>query len=107
MGATVLRRTLDRDDQPAWLPNREVRDMVQNLEDRMLIESSKIDSGRDVDRLEDRLAEVEGVRDVEVKPDAHTVEIIFDPTVVSATALQSEVESLGYSIDHASKQGAL
>jgi copper chaperone CopZ len=81
--------------------------MAQELEDRMLIESSKIGSRRDVDRLEDRLAEVEGVRDVEVKPDAHTVEISFDPTVISATALQHEVEALGYSIDRTSTQGAL
>jgi copper chaperone CopZ len=81
--------------------------MVQDLNERMLIESSKIGSGRDVDRLQDRLAEVEGVRDVEVKPDAHTVEIIFDPTVISAIALQSEVEALDYSIDHASTQGGL
>jgi copper chaperone CopZ len=54
--------------------------------------------------LQDRLAEVEGVRDVEVKPAAHTVEITFDPTVVSTTALQSEVEELGYSIDDTSEQ---
>ena len=81
--------------------------MVQNVQERVLIQSSKISSSRDVDRLEGRLADVEGVRDVQVKPQAHTVEITYDPTVVSMTALQAEVERLGYAIDKADKQTEL
>lgn len=77
--------------------------MTEYLAERVIFTSSKVDSGHDVERLEDELSELEGVRDVNVDPERHTVEIVFDPAVIGATALQSKVEELGYAIDSESK----
>lgn len=73
--------------------------MVEGLTEQVSFTSSKIRGDRDVSRLENGLSAIEGVRDVEVNADAHTVRIVFDPVVTSATKLQAEVESLGYAID--------
>jgi copper chaperone CopZ len=81
--------------------------MAEDFSDRIIFTSSKIDSRRDVVRLEDELSGLEGVRDVTVDPERHTVEIIFDPTVISSTALHGQVEELGYAIDAVSEQERL
>ena len=73
--------------------------MTDTYTERLSFTSSKIKGRDDSDRLEDGLSGLEGVRDVEVKTNAHTVEVVYDPTVISASALQSEVEQLGYTID--------
>jgi len=73
--------------------------MAQELSERISFTSSQVTGGGDVNKLEDNLSPVEGVRDVNVDANAHTVEIIFDPTVTSATKLRAEVEDLGYKID--------
>jgi copper chaperone CopZ len=70
--------------------------MAQELTERAVYSSSKISGDRDVERLEDELSSLDGVRDVEVDTNAHTVAVVFDPTVVSKTAVQSRVERLGY-----------
>jgi copper chaperone CopZ len=81
--------------------------MMQGLTKQVIFKSSKINGDNDVDRLEAGLSGIEGVRDVEVDTTAHTVEAVFDPTVISATALQTEVEQLGYKIESQTEQDTL
>jgi copper chaperone CopZ len=83
---------------------QEAGQMAQGLTERVIFTSSKITATGDVDRLEDGLSARDGVRDVNVDPGAHTVEVVFDPTVVNAPAIQSEVEDLGYKIDTVKQQ---
>jgi copper chaperone CopZ len=81
--------------------------MMQGLTKRITFKSSKINGDKDVDRLESGLSGLEGVRDVDVNITAHTVEAVFDPTVISTTALQTEVEQLGYKIESQTEQDTL
>lgn len=81
--------------------------MMQGLTKQIIFKSSKINGDKDVDRLEGGLSGLEGVRDVDVDTTAHTVEAVFDPTVISGTALQSEVEELGYKIESQTEQDSL
>jgi copper chaperone CopZ len=73
--------------------------MVQGLGERVVFRSSGIKGAKDVDRLEDGLSGIDGVREVHVDIDAHMVEVFIDPTVVNRPALRSEVEELGYKIE--------
>jgi copper chaperone CopZ len=81
--------------------------MTDTYTDRVVFTSSKIGGSGDVDTLEDNLSAREGVRDVNVNTDNHTVEVEFDPRVIDAQALRGEVEELGYGIDFASEQGIM
>jgi copper chaperone CopZ len=78
--------------------------MTDTFTERAVFTSSKISGDGDVDRLEDNLSGREGVRDVNVNTSEHTVEVIFDPTVISEQALRGQVEELGYGIDSSSEQ---
>lgn len=81
--------------------------MTDTYTDTIVFTSSKIGGSGDVDTLEDNLSAREGVRDVNVNPDNHTVEVVFDPRVIDAQALRGEVEELGYGIDSSSEQGVM
>ena len=73
--------------------------MQSGLEERVTLTSSKIKGDRDRDRLEGDLAGEDGVRDVNVDPSNHTVEIVFDPTITDTNRMRTLVEEAGYSID--------
>jgi hypothetical protein len=72
--------------------------MAEELTTQITFTSKKIIGHHDVVRLETRLSGLEGVRDVTVDPIVHTVAITFDPTELSAPALQIMVDNLGYPI---------
>jgi copper chaperone CopZ len=58
--------------------------------------SSKIKGSRDVDKLETELCAIDGVQTVNVDPNAHTVEVDYDPTVVNESKLRTTMEDAGY-----------
>ncbi|HEX8916937.1 MAG TPA: heavy-metal-associated domain-containing protein [Chloroflexota bacterium] len=70
------------------------------------IQSNDIKKDSDRDRLESEVADVEGVRDVEVDTNSHTVVIQYDPTIVNETRLQARVEEAGYKITSGSNRSA-
>lgn len=79
--------------------------MEGGLTEKLSLTSSKISGDGDRDRLETALGVVDGVRDVEVNPDSHTVDVVYDPTIVNATRLQAAVEEAGYQVDQSGDQG--
>jgi copper chaperone CopZ len=74
-------------------------EMNEGIQERVTFKSPKISGGSDTDRLESELSAVEGVRGVGVNNDAHSVEILYDPTIVDANAIRAAVERAGYPID--------
>lgn len=62
----------------------------------LILSSSSISGDRDRERLGSDLGAIEGVRDVEVDPDRHTVDIAYDPTIVDELRLRAAVEDAGY-----------
>lgn len=73
------------------------------MEDEMLehvrVTSSKITGDGDRDTLESDLSGINGVRDVDVDPDSHIVEVTYDPTEVDLNQIRETIESDGYSIE--------
>ena len=59
----------------------------------------------DRDRILDALNGVNGVRDVEVQPEAHTVQVTYDPREVSVPLLQSELLDAGFKIGEDTSAG--
>jgi copper chaperone CopZ len=49
-----------------------------------------------VDKLETELCAIDGVQTVNVDPNAHTVEVDYDPTVVNESKLRTTMEDAGY-----------
>jgi copper chaperone CopZ len=71
------------------------------------LRSDKISGDGDADRLETDLAAIDGVRDVEVDTDNHTVSVSYDPRQVSYPKIREAVEAAGYSVaDDGSGTGA-
>jgi copper chaperone CopZ len=73
--------------------------MNSGTTEQLTFNSAKISGDGDADRLETQLSGVEGVRDVEVNTDDHSVAVSYDPTIVNAARLQALVESAGYPLD--------
>ena len=61
-------------------------------------QSSDISGDGDVDRVETTLSGINGVRDVEVDPNGHTVEVRYDPTEVNKAKLEEALIAEGYSV---------
>ena len=74
--------------------------MNEGVQERIMFTSSKISGGNDSDRVEGDLSAVEGVRGVSVNNDEHSVEVLYDPTIVDANAIRAAVEQAGYPIDN-------
>jgi copper chaperone CopZ len=73
--------------------------MNEGLAERTTLKSSQISGGGDADRLESDLSALEGVRRVNVDPNAHAVTVEYDPTIVDDNAIRAAVEDAGYKID--------
>ena len=67
---------------------------------RATITSSKVTGDRDRDRLEGDLAGLNGVRSVNIQPDRHTIEVVYDPTEINVNKIQEQIEASGYPIDN-------
>jgi copper chaperone CopZ len=61
--------------------------------------SPDIKGDGDRDRLETDLAAIDGVRDVEVDPNRHSVTVTYNPDVVDPNLIQQTVEDAGYKVE--------
>jgi copper chaperone CopZ len=68
-------------------------------DERDTFESSDITGDGDRGKLETALGGLEGVRSVTVNPDAHTVSVVYDSAVLSASLLQTAIEDAGYKVN--------
>jgi copper chaperone CopZ len=68
--------------------------------ERVELRSDGISGDGDADRLETDLAAIDGVRDVEVNTDSHTVSVSYDPRQVSYPKIREAVEAAGYSVTY-------
>lgn len=59
----------------------------------------------DRDRILDALSGVNGVRDVEVRPDSHAVVVTYDPREVSTPLLQERLSGAGFTIGQETSAG--
>jgi len=73
--------------------------MEFGITERMHFTSPNIRKPQDAGRIQEELAGVEGIRDVEVDPDSHEVTISFDPTVTSELKIRGILESHGVQLD--------
>ncbi|HEX6508095.1 MAG TPA: heavy metal-associated domain-containing protein [Chloroflexota bacterium] len=73
--------------------------MDSGLIERVRFTSSKIKGQGDVERLESELSGEDGVRQVNVDPENHTVTVDYDPTIIDENAVKLAVEDAGYRID--------
>lgn len=62
------------------------------------LNSDRISGAGDVDRVQTLLSDIPGVRDVQVNPDDHTVEVGFDPRELSVTSLTQALNDGGYRV---------
>jgi copper chaperone CopZ len=79
--------------------------MDGGLVEQITLHSMMISGDGDRDRLETTISGIEGVRDVEVDPGEHTIQITYDPTVVNAARLQAAVEQPGLTLDSSASGG--
>jgi len=78
--------------------------MESGVIERVSVTSSRIRGDKDRDRLESTIGTIDGVRDVSIDPERHTVEVAFDPTVVDRNAIKAAVEDAGYKVDSETSQ---
>ena len=78
--------------------------MESGVIERVSVTSSRITSDKDSRRLESTIGGIDGIRDVSVDPEQHTVEVAFDPTVVDRNAIKAAVEDAGYKVDSETSQ---
>jgi copper chaperone CopZ len=67
--------------------------------ERVTVSSSDISSGGDAERLEGDLGGMVGIRDVQADPNAHSVEVTFDPREISFNQIKQAMETGGFKID--------
>jgi copper chaperone CopZ len=71
----------------------------QALTEDVQLTSSKISGSDDAGAVETALGSLDGVRAVQADPDAHTVTVKYDPTIVNLNLIQDRLEQAGYPID--------
>lgn len=67
--------------------------------EHVALTSKQIGGDGDRSRLETDLGSLQGVRDVNVKPDAQTAEIAFDPRVINLDKILEVMQSDGYDVE--------
>ena len=67
--------------------------------ERVRIISPKINGDGDRSRVETDLGAVQGVNSVRVQPDAHAVDVGFDPRVTSLPKIQEVLQANGYDVE--------
>jgi copper chaperone CopZ len=72
--------------------------MDNQMIERVTLDVPDVAEG-DRDKIMDALSGINGVRDVEVVPDAHEVEIAYDPREVNMPKLQEALSDSGYNFD--------
>jgi copper chaperone CopZ len=78
--------------------------MESGVIERVSVTSSRITSDKDSQRLESTIGGIDGIRDVSVDPEQHTVEVAFDPTTIDRNAIKRAVEDAGYRVDSETSQ---
>jgi copper chaperone CopZ len=78
--------------------------MESGVIERVSVTSSRITSDKDSQRLESTIGGIDGIRDVTVDPEQHTVEVAFDPTTIDRNAIKRAVEDAGYRVDSETSQ---
>src|SRR5690349_11955282 len=68
-------------------------DMEGETLEQVELRSDGISGDGDADRLETDIAAIDGVRDVEVDTDSHTVSVSYDPRQVSYPKIRQAVET--------------
>jgi copper chaperone CopZ len=71
----------------------------QALTENLSLTSSKITGDGDVDAVETALGTLDGVRSVQADPNAHTVTVKYDPTIVNLNLIEERLNSAGYPVD--------
>ena len=79
--------------------------MNDPLLERATFQSAAIKKDRDVETLETELTSLDGVRDVEVDPNGHTVEITYDPSKVTYGQLLQVYFSVAHNPTELNRQG--
>lgn len=74
------------------------------LSQHLILSSDRISGDKDRQRLESDLGAIEGVRNVTVDTDRHTVDIEYDPTIVDEVRLRVVVEEAGYRFSDQAKR---
>jgi copper chaperone CopZ len=71
----------------------------QALTESLSLTSSNITGDDDVSAVETALGSLDGVRSVQADPNAHTVTVKYDPTIVNLNLIEERLDSAGYSVD--------
>lgn len=71
----------------------------QALTENLSLTSGKITGAGDADNVETALGSLDGVRSVQADPEAHTVTVKYDPTIVNLNLIEERLDSAGYPID--------
>lgn len=77
--------------------------MEDGILEQLTVHSKDISGDGDRNRLEGALSGIDGVRDVEVDPAQHSLQVTYDSTIVDAGAIRGAVEGAGYSLGSSSE----